>query len=221
MKRMNIGKTDMNVSVVALGTLSIGGESVRGPSDDGESLATIDTAYDLGINYFDTAPVYGFGRSERLLGKAIKKRRKDVIVSSKCGLVWDREGSLLYSRDGYDVKRNLTADNIKREIVKRRENDTTLICKTLHLQGRALKNKVVSDICEVEAKGGGFEALYPLIAGDRMKRAWEEGDVDVAPMMVGQSIGLIHEVLSCKDIIEGMVREAVETLDQAGALFRK
>ncbi len=112
-------------------------------------------------------------------------------------------------------------DNIKREIVKRRENDTTLICKTLHLQGRALKNKVVSDICEIEAKGGGFEALYPLIAGERMKRAWEEGDVDVAPMMVGQSIGLIHEVLSCKEIIEGMVNEARETLDRANALFRE
>ena len=116
MQRMKIGNTGLDVSVVALGTLSIGGESVWGPSEDGESIRTINKAYDLGINYFDTAPVYGFGRSERLLGKAIKNKRAAVVVSSKCGLVWDREGALLYSRDGYDVKRNLTADNIKREI---------------------------------------------------------------------------------------------------------
>jgi methylglyoxal reductase len=94
----------------------MGGESVWGESDDNESIKTINRAYDLGINFFDTAPVYGFGRSERILGKAIAERRKDFVISSKCGLVWDKEGSLLYSRDGYDVRRNLTADNIKREI---------------------------------------------------------------------------------------------------------
>jgi NADH:quinone reductase (non-electrogenic) len=110
-------------------------------------------------------------------------------------------------------------ENIKKEIVRRRENETTLICKTLHLQGRALKNQVVRDICEIEEKGGGFEAIYPLIAGERMKRAWEDGDVEVAPMMVGQSIGLINEVLSCREIMEGMVKEAKDTLAQAGKLF--
>jgi nitronate monooxygenase len=110
-------------------------------------------------------------------------------------------------------------NNIKQEIVKRQENETTLICKTLHLQGRALKNQVVRSICEIEEKGGGFEALYPLIAGERMKEAWEDGDVEAAPMMVGQSIGLIQDVPTCKELLERMVKEAKETLERVNKLF--
>lgn len=117
MEKMLIGDSGIEVSRVSLGTLSIGGESVWGDSDDGESIRTIHRAFDLGINFFDTAPVYGFGRSERLLGKAVGADRDKYVVSSKCGLVWDiDEGPIIYSRDGYDVRRNTTAKNIKREI---------------------------------------------------------------------------------------------------------
>ena len=117
MKKMMIGKTDFNVSRVSLGTLAIGGESVWGDSDEGESIRTIHHARDLGINFFDTAPVYGFGRSECVLGKALGAERSKYIISTKCGLVWDiTEGPIIYSRDGYDVRRNTTAKNIKREV---------------------------------------------------------------------------------------------------------
>lgn len=117
MKTMKIGRTDMKVSRVSLGTLSIGGESVWGASDENESLRTIARAHDMGINFFDTAPVYGFGRSERILGRAVGNHRDEYIISSKCGLVWDLDqGPILYERDGYTVRRNLTAANIKREI---------------------------------------------------------------------------------------------------------
>ena len=54
--------------------------------------------------------------------------------------------------------------------------------------------------------------LTPRIAGERMKQAWDDGDVDVAPMMVGQSIGLIQDVPTCKELLERMVKEAEETL---------
>ncbi len=110
-------------------------------------------------------------------------------------------------------------ENIKQEIVKRQENDTTLICKTLHLQGRALKNQVVRDICEIEEKGGGFEALYPLIAGERMKQAWDDGDVNAAPMMVGQSIGLIQDVPTCKELMERMEKEAQKAITSVSKFF--
>ncbi|MCL1817463.1 MAG: aldo/keto reductase [Spirochaetaceae bacterium] len=117
MKKMKIGKTGFEVSRVSLGTLSIGGESVWGDSDDNESIRTIDHARGLGITFFDTAPVYGFGRSERILGKALGAERSKFIISTKCGLVWDiTEGPIIYSRDGYDVRRNTTAKNIKREV---------------------------------------------------------------------------------------------------------
>jgi NADH:quinone reductase (non-electrogenic) len=138
--------------------------------------------------------------------------------SLAAALVLGAEGVMMASRF-LATRECVVHDNIKQEIVRRQEHETTLICKTLHLQGRALKNQVVNDICEIEKKGGGFEALYPLIAGERMKRAWEDGDVDVAPMMVGQSIGLINDVPTCKEVIERMVKEAGERLKEVGKYF--
>jgi nitronate monooxygenase len=61
--------------------------------------------------------------------------------------------------------------------------------------------------------------LTPRIAGERMKQAWDDGDVDVAPMMVGQSIGLIQDVPPCKELLERMVKEAEETLERVSKLF--
>jgi len=103
-------------------------------------------------------------------------------------------------------------DRVKAELVKRQEQDTTLICKSIHLQGRALRNQTVADILEIERKGGGLEELIPLISGQRMERVWSEGDVEHAPMMVGQSIGLIHDVVSCRELLERMVAEAESRL---------
>ncbi len=112
-------------------------------------------------------------------------------------------------------------DNIRQELVRRQENDTALICKSVNLQGRALKNKVVKDILAVEAGGGGLDKIIPLMAGDRCKRAWAEGDVDVAPMMVGQSIGLIHDVVTCKELLKRMADEAEEQIAKVSAKFKK
>ncbi len=98
--------------------------------------------------------------------------------------------------------------NIKMELVKRQEQDTTLITKSLGMQGRALKNKTVAEVLEVEARGGGLEELLPLIGGKRGAEAWVTGDVEAAPMYVGQSIGLIHDIPSCEELLQGMVAEA-------------
>ncbi|MCP4133977.1 MAG: nitronate monooxygenase [bacterium] len=111
----------------------------------------------------------------------------------------------------------LIHNNIKQEIVDRKEYETTMICKSLHLQGRALKNKCVEDILALEAKGGGFEELLPLISGQRMRDAWEHGNLDVAPMMVGQSIGFIHDIPTCKELLERMTKEAEEQLNKVHA----
>lgn len=103
-------------------------------------------------------------------------------------------------------------NSIKEELIRRQENDTTLICKSINLQARALKNKTVDEILEVEQKRGGLEEIIPLISGKRIAEAWETGDVDLAPMMVGQSVGLIHDIPTCKGLIEEMMREAEERI---------
>lgn len=99
-------------------------------------------------------------------------------------------------------------NNIKHELVNRQEQDTTLITKTLGMQGRALKNKTVEEVLEIEARGGGFDELLPLIGGERGAKAWKSGNVDEAPMYVGQSIGLIHDIPSCQELLEKMIDEA-------------
>ena len=56
------------------------------------------------------------------------------------------------------------------------------------------------------------------MAGERIKKAWEEGDVDYAPLMVGQSIGLIKDVPTCEELLDTMAREAVETLAKVNSM---
>jgi NADH:quinone reductase (non-electrogenic) len=129
------------------------------------------------------------------------------------------EGVMMASRF-MATKECMVHNNIKNEIVKRQEFETGLICKTLGLQGRALKNKTVNQVLELEAKGCTFEDLYPLIAGTRVKEAWETGDIDVAPMMVGQSIGLINDVPTCGELMERMVREAGERLAKLSKMMK-
>jgi len=111
-------------------------------------------------------------------------------------------------------------DNIKQELVRRQEQDTALICKSIHLQGRALKNETVECVLETEARGGGLEEIIPLISGERCRNAWENGDVDAAPMMVGQSIGLIHSVPTCAELLETMVAEAEQRLQAISAMIK-
>lgn len=117
MKYMKIGKSDIEASVITLGAMGIGGGTWWRGSDDEDSVKTIHRALDLGINTIDTAPVYGFGHSEEVVGKAIKGNRSKYIVSTKCGLWWDNdEGSFRFEKDGHRVTRNLTSHAIRTEI---------------------------------------------------------------------------------------------------------
>lgn len=102
--------------------------------------------------------------------------------------------------------------NIKQELIDRQEQDTTLICKTLNLQGRALKNKLTDEVLAIEEEGKELERIFPLISGQKVKEAWQTGDVDNAAFMVGQTVGLIKEEISIQELMDGMVRDAEEIL---------
>jgi nitronate monooxygenase len=104
-------------------------------------------------------------------------------------------------------------DNIKQELVRRQEHETTLICKSIGLQARALKNTNSLKVLAVEKRGGGLEDILPLIGGAKNLAAWRTGDVDHAPLYVGQSIGLIHDIPTCADLLDRMVAEAGERIN--------
>ncbi len=86
MKYRKLGTSDLEVSVVGLGCWQVGGY-YWGEVDEGEWIAGVRRALDLGINFFDTADFYGFGRSEELLAQALGDRRDEVIIATKVGLV--------------------------------------------------------------------------------------------------------------------------------------
>jgi len=85
MKYRKLGKTGIDVSEICLGTWVFGGD-LWGEVDDNVSETVVRAAIDLGVNFIDTAPIYGAGRSESVIGKAIKGRRDEVVLATKCGL---------------------------------------------------------------------------------------------------------------------------------------
>ncbi|QPJ60597.1 MAG: aldo/keto reductase [Candidatus Nitronauta litoralis] len=109
MEYRKLGSSDLKVSVIGYGAWGIGGAPFWSTEGDHASLSSIKKAFDLGVNFFDTAPVYGFGHSERLIGQALKPVRDKVIIATKCGLLWDKEqlGS---------IKKVAKADSIFKEI---------------------------------------------------------------------------------------------------------
>ena len=109
-----IGKSGIKASVISLGTWAAGGDAFWGGRDDKNAIEAIKAGIDNGISLIDTAPAYGFGHSERLVGKAIKGRRSELIISTKCGLQWDtEEGSYFLTRDGHKIYRNLSKKAVK------------------------------------------------------------------------------------------------------------
>ena len=111
--------SDLNVSAVALGTWGLGGGSVWSDKDStvSEARSLLDACREQGVNYIDTAPVYGTGASEELLGAALEGRRHDFVLQSKCSLNWRGEGgNFHYSRDGYTVNNDTRPEAIRRDV---------------------------------------------------------------------------------------------------------
>ncbi len=106
MKYREIPGTGVSASAVGFGLWGISGQW-EGGANDKIAVEALHAAIDSGINFFDTAPVYGLGHAEKVLGKALKNRRNDVLIASKCGLVWG---------DDDQVSRNLSRNSLIAEI---------------------------------------------------------------------------------------------------------
>ena len=121
MKTRKLGKPGIELSTVGLGTWAHGGGDWSfswGPQDDERSKKTIYAAIDAGINWVDTAPAYGLGHAEEVLGQALKEIMPAPFVATKCGLVWNGTRQ---------IKSNLAAESIRAECeasLKRLQIDT-------------------------------------------------------------------------------------------------
>jgi len=93
MKTRKLGRTDMELTTVGLGTWAMGGpwQFGWGPQDDTEAVDAVLAALEAGINWIDTAPAYGLGHSEELVGQALRRTGHKPYIATKCGLLWNEK----------------------------------------------------------------------------------------------------------------------------------
>jgi aryl-alcohol dehydrogenase-like predicted oxidoreductase len=108
MQTRRLGDTDLILTTVGLGTWAMGGpwQYGWGPQDDDDAIAAILAGLDKGINWIDTAPVYGLGHSEDLLGQALRMTKHKPFIATKCGLLWN---------DKREKVPNLSPQSIRKE----------------------------------------------------------------------------------------------------------
>jgi len=109
MQKRRLGWTDLEFTVIGFGSWAMGGGGWKfswGPQDDQESIEAIKRAVDLGVNWIDTAAIYGLGHSEEVVGKALKEISPRPFIATKCGLVWD---------EAKNISNRLKRESVRRE----------------------------------------------------------------------------------------------------------
>jgi aryl-alcohol dehydrogenase-like predicted oxidoreductase len=111
MRKRALGSSGLQLTTIGVGTWAIGGggwQFAWGPQDDRESEAAIRSGLDAGINWIDTAAVYGLGHAEEVVGRAVKGRRSSVVIATKCSRVWEPGSKMIGHR--------LKAESVRAEI---------------------------------------------------------------------------------------------------------
>jgi aryl-alcohol dehydrogenase-like predicted oxidoreductase len=211
---VNISATPLRLSRVALGTWAMGGW-MWGGTDESKSVATIRAALDQGINLIDTAPVYGFGVSEEIVGKALTGIRSAAIVATKVGLEW---------RDG-KVYRNASRDRIMTEIhdsLRRLRTDyidiyqvhwpdplvpieeTADTMGALYAQGK-IRAIGVSNFSVAQMRA--FRTVAPLHVLQSPYNLFERDiEQDVLPYCVANGIATLGYGALCRGLLSGRMR---------------
>lgn len=118
MQTRQLGTTDLHITPIGFGAWAIGGPDYAfgwGPQDDADSIAAIHRAIDTGINWIDTAPVYGLGRSERVVAQALKSvgSSRRPYVFTKCSLIWNDQRTISHSLKAASLRREVD-DSLRR-----------------------------------------------------------------------------------------------------------
>ncbi|MEH2325042.1 MAG: aldo/keto reductase [Nostoc sp.] len=110
MQTKQLGNSELHITPIGFGAWAIGGGGWAfgwGAQDDQESIEAIARALDLGVNWIDTAAIYGLGHSEEVVAKALKGRSSRPYIFTKCSMIWDEKG---------EIGRSLKADSVRREV---------------------------------------------------------------------------------------------------------
>jgi aryl-alcohol dehydrogenase-like predicted oxidoreductase len=116
MELRRLGNTDFDITPIGVGAWAIGGGDWKfswGPQDDQDSINTIHRALDMGINWIDTAAIYGLGHSEEVVGRALKSTSHKPYVFTKCQRVWDENGDIVDDQSAEALRRQVE-DSLRR-----------------------------------------------------------------------------------------------------------
>jgi aryl-alcohol dehydrogenase-like predicted oxidoreductase len=212
----DVAGTPLSMTRVALGTWAIGGW-MWGGTDDANAIATIRGALEHGINIIDTAPAYGFGHSEEIVGKALAegKLRSRVVIASKVGLEW---------RDG-QVFRNSSRDRILKEIedsLRRLRTDVIDIYQ-VHWPDQAVPIEETAETMLLLLRQGKIRAIgcsnFSVAEMDRFRRVaplhvvqppynmFERGiEADILPYCLKHNITTLGYGALCRGLLSGRMR---------------
>lgn len=205
-----LGTSGISASVVGLGTWAIGGW-MWGGTDEAKSIDAIQASVDAGISLVDTAPAYGQGVAEEIVGKALVGRRDKVVLATKCGLVWHtQKGNHFFDYDGKPVHRYLGKDAIIYEVeqsLKRLKTDyidhyithwqdpTTPIAETME----ALETlKAQGKIRSIGASNTSSAEIKEYVAAGALDAVQEEYsmvkrdlEAEIAPLCVENNVSIL------------------------------
>lgn len=213
MEHIKLKSADLNMPRIGLGTWAIGGW-MWGGTDEQAAIRTIHAALDRGIRLVDTAPVYGFGRSEEIVGRALAAygERDRIVLATKVGLDWTGEG----------IRRNSTPERLQREVddsLRRLRTDyidlyqihwpdegtpfeeTARTLESLRQSGKIRAVGVSNFSPEQMARLG---AVVPIATAQPPYNLFERGiEADVAPYCVQQDIAMVTYGALCRGLLSG------------------
>jgi aryl-alcohol dehydrogenase-like predicted oxidoreductase len=222
MERIVIPGIPFPVSRIGLGTWAIGGW-MWGGTDEPESIRTIEHALDLGVNLIDTAPVYGFGRSEEIVGKAVGAgaRRDQVAVATKCGLDWSAG----------KVRRDSSAARIRQEVEDslRRLRTGWIDLYQVHWPDAAVPlEETAAELARLKEEGKiraigvsnftpdqmeRFAAAAPLVTAQPPYNLFERGiERDVLPWCRKNGVATLTYGALCRGLLSGRMTEDTKFL---------
>lgn len=205
----------MKVSLIGYGAWSLAKKG-WGDVDEKEAVKTVEQAVENGVNFFDTAPVYGFGKSEQLLGKVLHPVREKVFIATKCGLSWNERGHVFHDLSRDTVLRELdrSLKRLKTEYIdlyqlhwpdKKTPLFETLNTLTELKKSGVIKHIGVSNVSRAFLQKAGqlaeitaLQSLYNLLQ--------REAETELLPYCRKNSIGFICYSPLAQGLLAGRIR---------------
>src|ERR1700743_39356 len=218
MEFVGIAGTSLRASRIALGTWAIGGW-MWGGSDENDAIRTIHAALDGGINLIDTAPVYGFGRSEEIVGKALAAsgRRARTLIATKVGLDWENGKPFRNARkvrilkEAEDSLRRLQTDVIDLYQVHWPDPHTPIdeVAESMATLHRAGKIRAIGVSNFSPAQMDEFRKVAPLHTAQPPYNLFERAiDRDVLPYCRDRDIAVLAYGSLCRGLLSGRMSES-------------